>query len=91
MEVFPNSALGINNALSPGAYTSIHNNTTGLVFHQNTSYTHIAGNLVTQVQNNTGYGIVCESNVAFNAISAGLPVLSGNNGGGAQHDNCPLP
>lgn len=87
IEVFPNATLAINAILVSIGGGFINGNTgTGIIFHQNSSATFFAGAF--QVQNNGGFGIQCENNVAFTGT---LPTLSGNNGGGAQHDNCPLP
>lgn len=87
IEVFPNDTMAINANLITGGGGYIKNNTgIGIILHQNTSVTNFSGDF--DVENNGGFGIVCESNVAFTGV---LPSLNGNNGGGTQHDNCPLP
>lgn len=86
IEVFPSSTLGVNLALS-AVTPVVSDNTTGIILHQLSSLTSLLAGVV-HVEFNDGFGIVCESNVA---ISGPLPSLNDNNGGGAQHDGCPLP
>lgn len=92
VEAYPGTSIAINNALgSSTAFTSIHNNNIGMILHQNSNVTILNSSL--QVDNNNGYGITCESNVAISIVyTAGtLQPLTGNNGAGAQTDGCSLP
>lgn len=86
IEVFPNSTLTINASLTQGGGGFVNDNAgAGLIFNENSSVVDFTG--VFDVLNNGGYGIECADNVAISAT----PNLSGNNAGGDQHLNCPLP